>query len=374
MQLSSRLFTVYLLKQLLLTLCALAGGSIALILLTQSLHFITMIVQHGLSLGAFLHLTFLMTPTLAATILPISTFLVILFIYQKLTHDHELVIMSSAGLSPFEQARPGIFCALISCLSCYLLTLWLAPLSYHAFHRYEYEIKNRVAAFLIEEGVFTKISPSLTLYVQHHDSENNFYNLMIEDTHNPLHHLTIFAEKGNILPQNNAIALFLSQGVRQDYNPKTKALTSLYFSQDSFTLAHQDKNDLLGEDPSEVSLFELFSPPPNISQKLRHKYLVEGWNRLTMPLSCISYGFIALITILKAGFSRHGHFLRPLCAILLTLSLLLLSFSLKSLAERHTLLLPALALEVILPILICGIFFYSPSPIPLHAQIHEKKK
>lgn len=349
----SEIFDRSLIKLLLLSLLALAGGAVGLILLTQSLHFITMLVQHGLSLGAFVHLSFLMLPSLTVTILPISTFLVILFTYQKLNHDHEFVIMTAAGLSPLQQTRPALICAVIATISCYILSLWLAPLSYHAFHRYEYEIKNRVAAFLIQDGVFTKISPPLTLYVQHHDFENVFHNIMIQDTHNPQNTTTIFAQTGNILPQNNTIALFLSHGLRQDYNPSTKQLTSLHFEQDSFTLINHNENANFGQDPSELSLLQLLRPAPTSKDSLKHKYLVEAWNRLTMPLSCISYSFIALLSTLKARFSRYNSVLRPLCAIIITLTLILLSLSFKSLAERHPILLPILALEVIIPIIIC---------------------
>jgi len=74
----------YVLRQLLAALLATTGGLAALIWLTQSLRFVAMVVDRGLSLRVFLQLTGLLIPSFVAVILPITTFVVIQFIYQRL--------------------------------------------------------------------------------------------------------------------------------------------------------------------------------------------------------------------------------------------------------------------------------------------------
>jgi len=74
----------YLLHQLSLALVAVTGGLVALIWLTQSLRFVETVVNRGLSIGVFLRLTGLLIPNFVAVILPITTFVVVQFIYQRL--------------------------------------------------------------------------------------------------------------------------------------------------------------------------------------------------------------------------------------------------------------------------------------------------
>ena len=68
---------------------AVTGGLVALIWLTQSLRFVELVVNRGLSLGVFFHLTGLLIPNFVAVILPITTFVVVQFVYQRLAGDRE---------------------------------------------------------------------------------------------------------------------------------------------------------------------------------------------------------------------------------------------------------------------------------------------
>ena len=67
----------YIFRQLGLSLLAATSGLVALIWLTQSLRFVELVVNRGLSLLVFLNLTGLLIPNFVAVILPITTFVVI---------------------------------------------------------------------------------------------------------------------------------------------------------------------------------------------------------------------------------------------------------------------------------------------------------
>jgi lipopolysaccharide export system permease protein len=70
----------YLLRQLALALVAVTGGLVALIWLTQSLRFVELVVNRGLSFRVFFELTGLLIPSFVAVILPITTFVVVQFV------------------------------------------------------------------------------------------------------------------------------------------------------------------------------------------------------------------------------------------------------------------------------------------------------
>jgi lipopolysaccharide export system permease protein len=90
---------LYIFRQVFIALVAVTGGLALLIWLTQSLHFVELVVNHGLSFGVFLELTGLLIPSFVAVIMPITCFVVTQFIYQRLAGDRELTVMRSSSSS-----------------------------------------------------------------------------------------------------------------------------------------------------------------------------------------------------------------------------------------------------------------------------------
>src|SRR5579875_1849548 len=113
----------YLLRQLLLALIGVTGALVALIWLTQSLRFVELVVNRGLSLRVFLQLTGLLIPSFVAVILPITTFVVVQFLYQRLAGDRELTVMRAAGLSPYALSRPALGLIVVAVAACYALNI-----------------------------------------------------------------------------------------------------------------------------------------------------------------------------------------------------------------------------------------------------------
>src|SRR5690348_11704821 len=111
----------YVFRQLALALIAVTGGLAALIWLIQSLRFVELVVNHGLSFGVFIELTGLLIPSFVAVILPITTFVVVQFIYQRLAGDREITVMRAAGLSSAALSRPTFAVALIAIACGYAL-------------------------------------------------------------------------------------------------------------------------------------------------------------------------------------------------------------------------------------------------------------
>src|SRR3546814_18950562 len=79
--------------------------------LTQSLRLIDYIVNRGLPASTFLTFVGLLLPSFLGVVLPVATFVAILFVYHKLAMDSEMVVMRAAGLSQLQPARPAILLA-----------------------------------------------------------------------------------------------------------------------------------------------------------------------------------------------------------------------------------------------------------------------
>ncbi|WP_122050299.1 LPS export ABC transporter permease LptF [Asaia bogorensis] len=351
----------YILRQLFLGLVGITSGAIALIWLMQSLRFVSLVVDRGLSLRVFIQLTSLMIPSFLAVILPITTFLVVLFGYQRMSGDRELTVMQAAGLSPFQLARPAMACALITTVIGYILNLWLVPVSYHAFRRYEFEIRNRMAAFLLQDGVFAQLSKDMTVYVRSRDRDGEMHGVFVEDDRQPEARATIIAERGTMVVVDNQPRVVLFNGSRQEIDHHTGRLNVLTFTRNSIDLSSSKQADTEVRDASEMSLPELFHPDPRyVSQRDWGKFAVEGWRRLTSPLTTLSFSMIALVAVLSGAFSRHGNIKRPLAAILSVVGLMAMSLMLQNLAGRNLGLVPLLWAVAILPAIGSAFWLFLP--------------
>jgi len=227
----------YMFRQLLLALVATTGGLVALIWLTQSLRFVELVVNRGLSFAVFLRLTGLLVPNFVAVILPITTFVCVQFVYQRLAGDRELTVMRSAGLSPWALSRPALGLAAGVVGMMYLLTIWVVPVSYSAFREYQFEIRNRLAAFLLQEGVFTPISDDLTIYVRARDTDGTLRGILVEDARQRDSRATILAQRGRLVDTPSGPGLLLQSASRQEIDRKTGRLNVLTFDETTLDLA-----------------------------------------------------------------------------------------------------------------------------------------
>lgn len=351
---------LYIFRQVLVALVAATGGLTALIWLTQSLRFVDLVVNRGLSLLVFLHLTGLLIPSFVAVILPITTYVVIQFTYQRMATDRELTVMRSAGLSPWALARPALAVALLATILGYILSLWAVPASLNDFKRFQWEIRNRLAAFLLQDGVFTPLSDKLTVYIRSRGQDGTLHGVLVDDARNPSAHATILAERGRLIDGPAGPRVLLLDGSRQEIDHQTGRLNMLTFKQNEIELADATKDETARPaDMSEVPLGDLLHPHPYFERD-RSKWLAEGHKRLTTPLTTLSYAMVGLFSALGGIFRRHGGIARPLVTVGAMVLLLALGLAFGTLGARDNSLLFLMWLHAVLPGIVCGWLLLGP--------------
>ena len=352
----------YILRQVGVALIAVSLGLTLLVWLTQSLRFVELVVQHGLSMGAFLRLTGLLVPSFLAIIVPITTFVVVQFVYQRLAGDRELTVMRSAGLSPFALSRPALAVAVLAMLGCYGLNIWLVPSSLSAFRDFQWEIRNRAAAFLLQEGVFTQVADNLTVYVRSRSRDGELSGILVDDARDKNATTTILAEHGRLVEGRDGLRVLLVNGSRQEVDRQTGRLNMLEFRENILELAQADKEKggrIL--DISEASLDQLYHPPPFIQPRDIPRWRAEAHRRLSSPITGVSYSLVALLVVLSGRFRRHGTVLRPLVGVGAVVVLLGLGLAIGSLAARDNTLLPLVWIHAILPGVVCAVALFGPT-------------
>src|SRR5580704_8349556 len=123
----------YILRQCLNMMMFVTGALTAAVWLAQSLRLVDLIVNRGLSIEVFLYLALLILPRFLDIVLPIGAFIAVLFVFNRLTSESELVVMRSAGLGPLALARPVFMLAGIAFLVLLTLSAYFLPASNREF-------------------------------------------------------------------------------------------------------------------------------------------------------------------------------------------------------------------------------------------------
>src|SRR6202047_3169608 len=340
----------YILRQCFGVMIFVTAALSAAIWLAQSLRLIDLIVNRGLSIDVFLYLAALILPRFLDIVLPIGVFIAVLFTFNRLTAESELVVMRSSGLSHVALAKPVLMLAGIAFLVLMSLSVYFLPASNRAFKDLQFEIRNRFVLSLIQEGTFTTISDKLTIYVRSRDDRGEVTGLLINDSRNPQRHVTIVAERGAFVDSPAGSRIVMVNGNRQQFDTETRKLSLLTF--ESYTLdlgAWRDAPVVRFREAQERFLGELFTPPTEADASLRATFLAEAHQRILVPLSAFSFSVIPLACLLPGELNRRGQLKRVLLAIGLAFAFELLDIGVNNLAFRSPAAIPLMYIVDLFP-------------------------
>jgi len=361
-------FTRYVLRQLVVGMILVTAGLSCIIWLSQSLRFVEMIVNQGVSIVTFVYLTMLMLPSFLTIILPIALFCIILFIYSKLNSDRELVVMRAAGQSHLALAKPALFLSALVVLLGYVLNLYLLPTSYKTFRELQWEIRN-YSHILLKEGAFTNIS-SVTVYVRERSTDGQLLGILAYDRRDPKKPETWMAAKGALVETDSGARVVMFDGNRQTVDKETNKLSILYFDQGILDLKELGGGGGSGtrhREARERTLGELFDAKPSedISVGDVGKFIVEGHKRLASPLTALGFTLIGLYFLVCGNFSRHTQTRQITISVIIVVGLLVSALGLENIVAKNLKLVPLIYIHALLPILVAGFALLRPPKFKL---------
>jgi lipopolysaccharide export system permease protein len=361
--------TRYILRQTLGTTLFVTAALSAAIWLTQSLRLVDLIVNRGLSIELFLYLGILILPRFVDIVLPIGIFISVLFTYNKLIAESEIVVMRAAGMSQFGLAKPAFILSGIGVVILFALSAYFLPTANRAFKDLQFEIRNKLVSAVLQEGTFTTISDNLTVYVRKRDANGEMTGFLVQDERDKEKPITIVAERGAFVETDSGTRVFLVNGNRQQMDRATGKLSVLTFEKYTLDLSDgQGATTVRIREPQERYLGELFFPAANETtstaseqnasdvRTFRNSLRLEGHQRLIVPLTAIAFAVIPLVTLLYGEFNRRGQIRRILLAVVLALLFETLDLGLRNLAVRYPAGIVLMYLNALLPIAIGCIF------------------
>jgi lipopolysaccharide export system permease protein len=356
---------VYIAKQILIGFLLVTFSLLSILWLTQSLRFIELITNKGLPLSIFVKMTSCLMPRLYALLSPISIFVAILFVYNRMLSDRELVVMKAAGITPWQNSKPAVFMGLVISIFGIYVNNFGIPQAEKTFEDLEWQVKNDVSHLMFREGEFTTLQPGLTVFITSHEKDGSVQGVLINDERNKKNKVTITAEYGVVVYSDEGPRIVLINGARQEIDNKSKQFSSLSFDRHSVDFGSSAGRKRKGETARSKTLSELLNAKdnPNLTPQEVNRYIVEGNKRLLNPFYNLTMALLACIGLLIVNFNRRGQ--EKIVSISITIMVLIQACDLAfgNLATKNLYFLSLLYVNLLLPFIVCLylLFFYNPS-------------
>lgn len=311
----------YMTRQLIWPLFFVAVAMAGVVWLTQSLRFVDLILNRGLPAHTFFYLAILMLPMVMSVLLPVALFIAVVFAYTKMTMDSELVVLQACGMSHTNLARPALAVTAGVLALCYLLNLYLMPLSYREFKDLQFSIRHNYSSVLLQEGAFNTVADGVTVYMRERHGDGELLGILVHDERIPEKPVTMMAERGALVQTAEGPRVVMVNGNRQAVERTQERLSILYF--DRYTVDFATANPISAErwrEPRERYIHELFMPDLSADdQRNANNLRAEAHQRLSSPLLAAAFVLIGLAAILAGEFNRRGQVRRILWATSVTI-------------------------------------------------------
>ena len=359
-----KILNVYIFQQIFIGFLLVCFSLLAMLWLTQSLRFVEMVTRQGLPVYLFAEMTSLLMPRIFNILSPVAAFVTVLFVYNRLIVDRELVVMQSAGISPWQNSKAAVFLGILIALFNVFVMNWGIPWSESKFRDLEWRVKNNLTQMVFREGEFTSLKNGITVFIDKHEDDGSVSGIFVSDESKPNLKVTLTAEKGRIIQTEKGPRILFINGVRQEMNTKDYKFSTLSFSRYSAEFNNMESRKKKDQTVREKSVFELLQSGRDntLDDHTQRKNIVEGNRRVLYPLYNLLFALLACVGLLVGNFNRRGQ-TKIITAEVLSMIIILggdLAFT--NLAGRSLMVLPLLYLNCLLPLFICFylLFFYNP--------------
>jgi lipopolysaccharide export system permease protein len=353
----------YIFKQILLATIFVTAVLAALVFLMQSLRFIDLVVNAGAS-GIYIWLqTLLYLPGFFEIILPIGLVAAVLFIYNRLTMDSELIVLRALGFSPARLARPALILSFILGVILFIIMGWISPVSKSEAITIRQDIKAQMSSLVFREAVFNEAGSKLMVYIRDRDSKGRLNGLIIHDSRDPTKPAsTVIARSGVLVSTPTGQQVMVYNGSRQEVDSKTGVMKRLDFDQYTIDLPEAEKNqDKRWSEPEERTTGELIksiNDKESETRAARRELRVELQKRFLLPFLVPGFSLIGLSFLLMGNHERRGQSGRILVAVIAIVLLEIMFLTSYNLAKQSPAGFPLMLLTVLLPFLYAAFSFY----------------
>jgi lipopolysaccharide export system permease protein len=268
----------------------------SVIWVTQALRDIDLMTSQGQSILVFVGITGLIIPLLVLVIAPIALFIAVAHVLNKMSTDSEIIVMNASGMPPLLLFRSFLAVALVVSLFVGAISAYFAPKGLRMLRDWITEVRASVVSTILQPGRFTSIENGVTIHIRERGRNGQLLGIMLDDRRNPSERITILAEAGELLDNDNGTFLILQTGQLQRHELDERDPKLVKFERYAFDLSQfAGGAQAVIYSIRERYLWQLIFPDPKdkfyIEQ--RGQFRAELHDRLVAPLYPIAFVAIA---------------------------------------------------------------------------------
>ena len=264
--------------------------------LTQALRDVDLMTGQGQTILAFIGITSLIIPGLVMVIAPVALVVAASYILHKLATDSEIIVMHGAGMRPWGLLTPFIVVTVLASLALSMIGAVVAPESLRLLRRWVAEVRADLVSNIVQPGRFTAIEQGLAFYIRERRPNGLLAGLLMDDRRDPAIRVTIVAELGEMVKNENGNFLLLQNGSIQRYETKQRDPNIVVFDRYAFDLSQfGSKTQIVKFSVRERYLWQLLSPDPNdpLYRDQPGQFRAELHDRLLGPVYPFAFVLIA---------------------------------------------------------------------------------
>jgi lipopolysaccharide export system permease protein len=291
----------------------------AVIWMTQALREFDLLTTKGQSVLIFLTVTGLTIPSLVMLIAPFALFGAALYALNRLNGDSELIVMSAAGLSPWQLLRPFLVLAVLVSLLVGAVSIVIMPQSFRSIRDLVTKIRADFLTRVVREGTFTTLDQGFVFHYRDRGKTGELNGVFMQDRREPTRVSTYLAEVGRTVEIEERNYLVLEKGSVQRQQPNSRDVAIIVFDRYAIDLGQFGQSG--GEDsyrPRERSTLELMRLDEKelYVQRFRGRFRAELHDRFANPLYPLAAALIAFAALGRARTTRQGRGVATLAAVL----------------------------------------------------------
>jgi lipopolysaccharide export system permease protein len=332
------LYQKYIIKNVIPIFLVVTFSITSLVWVTQVLKMLYLF-DKGIKITIFLNLIILVLPSLLFVLLPVIAAIAVIYTYNNLKIERQLIILQALGVNNLQLAKPALYVSFLVMLLAYYLSAAAMPLSYINLKSRLNFVKNNYISNMVEEKTFNKISKDVSIYIDKKSANNLMTGLIVFDNRDAENIAILFAKSGILNMYGDNPVFQLDQGARQVYD-KNGNLTQLTFS--SLMIQISNDHKLLeyergnhNRNVNEYYISELLNPSDELPAQKKTKLIAEAHQRMIWPLYNFVLPFLGLAVFFKYPYNKKTTFIPILFAAIMILIVTSMHFILQNLAAKN---------------------------------------
>jgi lipopolysaccharide export system permease protein len=272
--------------------------------MTQALRNVDLMTNQGQTILVFVGITGLIIPLLILLIAPIALMIAVGYTLNKLSTDSELIVMNAAGMAPWRIFQPFLAVGVVVALVVAAISMYVSPKSLRELRRWATEVRAEVVTSNVTPGRFAVVDGRMTMHVRGRAPNGQLLGVLIDDARDAKERVTILAETGSMLTNENGTYLILENGTVQRHVATQRDPDFIAFREHAFDLSRLSPTiSFIRYSVQERFPWELVYPPADDPLYLEQpgNFTAELHNRITAPLYPLAF---LIITFAYLGAPR----------------------------------------------------------------------